>query len=146
MLARLAGGTHAVVATGTVGGRREATVIHMFGWQPGCWCVATVTRSLRGPMVGCLASRGTAVVTGVASSVVYSRMVELCPTETFCRVTGITTRHCWDVLRGFDNVISSKSHAAGVATGAIAWCALKNPADMTRFTACRRMNPRQRKA
>lgn len=96
----------AVMATGTVCGRRKSAVIHAARGQPGRGFMAGVTSYLRDNVIRRFARRNGTVVTRGARTHTNPIMAELGVSKILRRVTSFTTGHSWHMLDCLHDVIA----------------------------------------
>jgi hypothetical protein len=135
------------VVTGRTGAGGDGTVIER-RWDPGGGGVAAVARGRRYDVIAGLARCRLPVMTAdtrARCALEAERVVVKTGNAPYGgRVTQITLRAGWDVIRRFNR--RRYTGSARVAAGAESWCALEYSPDMARFTSHRAMGSRERKA
>lgn len=76
----------------------------------------------------------------------HTCVAEFGATERFGAVTSFTAHLGGHVGLWFHHIIVGQTQATGMTTGTVFGGALENPAHVTRFTTCRKVLSRQRKA
>jgi len=96
--------------------------------------VARITWKLRTEMVGRLSRRASPVVTSRTGADYDTGVVELCPGESLCVVTGFTSRSGRNVLWRLDNVVASQAQPTCMAGCAILCGPFEYSINVTRLT------------